>query len=78
MIAEIDHPVMDHEWVKILSGENVNFELHLRRPFVAEETVGGEKMEGFTWIITPAYPKKADDGTVVSLLGCITDISRVK
>jgi hypothetical protein len=35
-------------------------------------------MEGFTWIIAAAYSEKADDGTVVGLLRCITDISRVK
>jgi hypothetical protein len=69
---------MDREWAKLLNGENVKFELRLRRLFVAEEIVGREKMEGFTWIIAAAYSEKADDGTVVGLLGCITDISRVK
>jgi len=54
------------------------FRAPFERAFVAEEMVSSEKMEGFTWIIAAAYREKTDDGTVVGLLGCITDISRVK
>ncbi|KAF8863038.1 putative histidine kinase M3YPp [Acephala macrosclerotiorum] len=78
VIAEIDHPLMDQEWAKLLSGEPVSFELRLRPPFVAEELVGGEKVEGQTWIIAAAYPEQAEDGTVTGILGCLTDISRQK
>jgi len=68
---------MDREWAELLNGENVNFELRLRRPFVAEKIVGGQKMEGLTWIVAAAYPEKADDGSVVGLLGCIYQPSEV-
>ncbi|CZR55813.1 related to sensory transduction histidine kinase [Phialocephala subalpina] len=78
VIAEIDHPVMDKEWAKLLNGKPVSFELRLTQQFVAEELVGGEKVEGFTWIIAAAYPEQAEDGTVTGILGCLTDISRQK
>jgi len=78
VIHELDHPTMDREWAKLLGGEPVSFEMRLRRPFVAEEIVPGEKVEGFTWIIAAAYPERAEDGTVVGISGCITDISRQK
>jgi PAS domain-containing protein len=69
---------MDREWAKLLGGESVSFELRLRRKFVAEELVNGEKVEGSTWILAAAYPERADDGRVVGLLGCLTDISKQK
>ena len=70
---------MNREWAKLLDGEKVSFELRLKRPFVAEEVVGDEKVEGLLiWIIAAAYAEKAQDGTVVGILGCITDISRQK
>jgi PAS domain-containing protein len=78
VILEADHPVMDLEWGKLLRGEPVWLELRLNHPFVAEEIVPGQKVEGPTWIIAAAYPEKAEDGTVVGILGCITDISRQK
>lgn len=73
-----DHPLMDVEWAKLGAGLSVNFELRLRKPFVARETVGGEPVRGDTWIIAAAYPEKAEDGTVTGILGCLTDISRQK
>jgi PAS domain-containing protein len=69
---------VDREWSKLLGGAAVSLELRLKRPFVAEEIVPGEKVEGFSWIIAAAYPERADDGTVIGILGCITDISRQK
>jgi len=78
VIAEVDHPTMDIFWDKLLEGENVSFELRLKRPFFASEIVGGERVEGYTWIIAAAYAEKDADGNVVGILGCITDISRQK
>lgn len=37
-----------------------------------------EKVEGFAWIIAAAYLERADDRTVIGILGCTTDISRQK
>ncbi|KAH8669640.1 putative histidine kinase M3YPp [Tricladium varicosporioides] len=73
-----DHGIVDREWAKLLQGDNVSFELRLRRPWVADEVVAGEKAEGSTWIIAAAYAEKAEDDTVLGVLGCITDISRQK
>jgi hypothetical protein len=78
VIVEEDHELMDREWGKLVLGETVSFELRLRRRFAVEEIVGGEKVEGFTWIIAAAYAEKDQDGTVVGILGCLTDISRQK
>lgn len=69
---------MDVEWQKLLRGEPVLFELRLNKPFEAEDAPGGQKVAGPTWIIAAAYPEKAEDGTVVGILGCLTDISRQK
>jgi PAS domain-containing protein len=73
-----DHAIMDVEWAKLLSGETVSFELRLKGPFIAEELIGGETVKGDTWIIAAAYAEKGDDGSVIGILGCITDISRQK
>lgn len=78
MILEDDLPIMNYEWGKLLNGETTSFELRLRKPFIAEEIIGGEEVKGFTWIIAAAYAERAQDGTVVGVLGCITDISRQK
>jgi signal transduction histidine kinase/DNA-binding NarL/FixJ family response regulator len=70
---------MDKEWAKLLGGEAVSFELRLKQPFIAEkELIIGEKVEGPMWIIAAAYPDTDDEGNVVGILGCLTDISRQK
>jgi len=70
---------MDREWVKLLNGENVSFELRLRAKFGGDDIIHGEKMEeAATWVLAAAYPERADDGTVTAILGCLTDISRQK
>jgi signal transduction histidine kinase/DNA-binding NarL/FixJ family response regulator len=69
---------MDSEWEKLLHGEPVTFEIRLNKPFHAEEVQGDQKVIGPTWIIAAAYPEKAEDGTVIGILGCLTDISRQK
>ena len=78
MLHDTDHPIMDREWKKLLGGATVSFELRLKSPFVAEEIVPGEKVEGFTWIIAAAYPERDINGAVIGILGCLTDISRQK
>jgi hypothetical protein len=69
---------MDFYWGKLMDGEEVNFEIRLKRPFVTEEFVAGEKVNGPTWIIAAAYAEKNEAGEVTGILGCITDISRIK
>lgn len=73
-----DQPMMDEEWAKLGRGENVEFEIRLRKPFFTQEIVGGEKVEGTTWVIAAAYTQRESDGTTTGILGCITDISRQK
>lgn len=69
---------MDLHWGKLLSGEATSFEIRLKHRFEAEEVVGGEKVQGYTWIIAGAYAEKNMRGEVVGILGCMTDISRQK
>jgi hypothetical protein len=78
LLHEADQPIVDREWVKLLAGATVSFEVRLKPPFLAEEIVPGEKVEGFTWIIAAAYPERDINGTVIGILGCLTDISRQK
>jgi hypothetical protein len=78
VISEVDRPLMDLQWAKLMSGEPVSFERRLDRLFEAEEMAGGKKVQAYTWITTAAYPENAEDGTVVGILGCLTDISRQK
>lgn len=73
-----DQGVMDEQWAKLSAGAAVSFELRLRKPFSAAEIVGGEKVEGDTWILAAAYSQTHEDGTVSSILGCVTDISHQK
>ena len=75
---EEDHAEMNREWPKLWDGEKISFELRLKRPFVADEIICGENVEGSTWIIVAAYAEKDPDGNVVGILGCMTDISRQK
>lgn len=63
---------MDREWEKLVRGVPTTFEIRLEKPFEAEETPGGLKVTGPTWIIAAAYPEKAEDGTVIGILGCST------
>jgi hypothetical protein len=78
VLVEEDHALMDSEWAKIMNGQHVTFEIRLKKLFEAEESQGGQKVKGPSWSIAAAYPEKAEDGTVIGVLGCITDISRQK
>lgn len=74
-----DHDIMTTEWNKLLAGTTTSFELRLKRPFIAEkELISGVKVEGMAWILASAYPELAENGSVIGVLGCITDISRQK
>ena len=72
IIHEDDRCTVDKEWAKSTAGETVNFEMRLKRPFVAEDFDGGERIEGSTWIIAAAYAEKDINDQVVGVLGCIT------
>lgn len=73
-----DHELMDIHWGKLLAGKATSFEIRLKHRFEVEEVVGGEKVQGYTWIIAAAYAEKNTRGDVVGILGCLTDISRQK
>ncbi|KAJ4390769.1 hypothetical protein N0V93_004367 [Gnomoniopsis smithogilvyi] len=78
VIHSDDHDLMDKEWAKLGSGASVSFEIRLKKPFQAAEVVGGERVKGDTWILASAYSQRREDGTISSILGCLTDISRQK
>lgn len=61
-----------------MGGEPVSHEIRLRALFKGADKIGDEEIDGPIWIIAAAYPEKAEDGTVVGVLGCLTDISRQK
>ncbi|TGO32978.1 hypothetical protein BHYA_0275g00050 [Botrytis hyacinthi] len=78
VLMEEDWPIMDVQWKKLMDGEPVSFEIRLRALFKGADKIGDEEIDGAIWIIAAAYPEKAPDGTVVGVLGCLTDISRQK
>lgn len=78
VVMEEDWPIMDAQWKKLMAGEPVSFEIRLRALFKGADKIGDEEIDGAIWIIQAAYPEKADDGKVVGVLGCLTDISRQK
>lgn len=69
---------MDEKWTDLMNGEPISFEIRLTRIIEAEEVPGGEKISAPTWILASSYPEKAEDGSVVSVMGCFTDITRQK
>lgn len=73
-----DWPMMDAHWERLMAGEPVSFEIRLRALFKSADKIGDEEIDGPAWIIAAAYPEKSDDGRVVGVLGCLTDISRQK
>ncbi|QSZ30945.1 hypothetical protein DSL72_000504 [Monilinia vaccinii-corymbosi] len=73
-----DWHIMDLNWKKLMNGESVSFEIRLRALFKGADKIGDEEIDGPAWIIAAAYPEKSDDGKVVGVLGCLTDISRQK
>ncbi|ESZ97238.1 putative histidine kinase M3YPp [Sclerotinia borealis F-4128] len=77
-LMEEDLPLMELNWKKLMDGEPVAFEIRLRTLFKGADKIGDEEIDGAIWTIVAAYPEKADDGTVVGVLGCMTDISRQK
>lgn len=78
VIHSDDHAIMDAEWAKLGAGASVCFEIRLRKPFKAAEIAGGERVQGDTWILASAYSQRREDGTISSIFGCLTDISRQK
>lgn len=70
-----DHlPRMDEEWDSLtVAGTPVSFELKLKKPSM--DLKRKEHMTGQCWILAAAIPEKSEDGHVLNVTGCITDIS---
>ncbi|KAI9645299.1 hypothetical protein NHQ30_006034 [Ciborinia camelliae] len=78
VILEEDWPIMDSQWKILMGGNPVTFEIRLTSLFKGDDKIGDQEINGPVWTISSAYPEKAQDGTVVGVLGCLTDISRQK
>lgn len=59
-------------------GETVRFEVKLKKPWVAEDLVRGERIQGETWVLSAGYALRNPDGSVRALQGALIDISRQK
>ncbi|WPH05063.1 Hypothetical protein R9X50_00796200 [Acrodontium crateriforme] len=77
-VHDDDQAMFGAQWAKLQQGESVRFEVRFNRPFVADDVVHGEKLEGETWILIAAYADCRSDGSVRGILGCLVDISRQK
>jgi hypothetical protein len=74
VIDEIDHPFMKYKWQKLVTekGKQV-MELRLRDPWY--DDAGHPKQK---WILASCDQEFDEDGKLVSIMGCITDISAQK
>lgn len=65
----------------MIDKQSVSFELRLNRPWQPPEDLEVDKDDTtahYIWILCSAYPELAEDGSLIEVLGCVTDISRQK
>lgn len=70
--------VYDSHFEQMAAGESVRFESKLKKPWIAEDLLRGEYIEGETWVISAGYAVRNPDGSIKSLQGALIDISRQK
>lgn len=58
-------------------GETLQFEIRLSKPFITDDFVDGQRLEGETWVAAAAHAEYKD-GQVVNVVGTVADISRHK
>ncbi|SMQ51115.1 unnamed protein product [Zymoseptoria tritici ST99CH_3D7] len=73
-----DRAEFDSHWSRLLAGETIQFETRLAKPFISDEYIGGERLQGEAWASSYAYAEKNADGSVRNILGCVVDISQYK
>ena len=82
-LAQVDRAAFEEQWAQLFSGQDVNFECRLDRPYSTQETYAGERLEGETWVLITAYALHDDTmdsrtDCITGIFGCLVDISRQK
>ncbi|EON60987.1 hypothetical protein W97_00197 [Coniosporium apollinis CBS 100218] len=81
LVSPEDMAFCDRVFGSLVMGKTaVSFELRMKMlwqpPIIPEATTS--KQEHHVWILCSAYPELSEDGEVIEILGCVTDISRQK
>ncbi|RDW66474.1 hypothetical protein BP6252_10109 [Coleophoma cylindrospora] len=78
-IEEASQSSSGPEWNQLVAQKSpVTFETKLSNSGCSPAQIGEESAGGSVWILTSAYPELAEDGTVTSVVGYVTDISQQK
>ncbi|KOS18942.1 Histidine protein kinase NIK1 [Escovopsis weberi] len=72
-VREEDRARLDEAWNKLLQGEGT---ISVEFRFNCSQQYGTTTID--TWVLMSAFPEKNFDGSVMSIFGCITDISSQK
>lgn len=74
---EDDRELFAGKWALMREGETLQFEIRLSKPFITDDFVDGQRLEGETWVAAAAHAEYKD-GQVVNVVGTVADISRHK
>ncbi|KAH8809098.1 M40J, histidine kinase-group XI protein [Xylogone sp. PMI_703] len=76
-IYEEDLPLFKEKWEEMLeTRKTVTMEVRMSNEW--QGLVGGTMLNIPRWVLGSISPEISDDGEVLSIMGCITDISRIK
>lgn len=72
-----DHEGFHRLWLRLtVTKEEVSSELRLKKPWIRQ--VQNEEIRDTTWILFLALPQLDDNGNLIKVLGCTTDVSHFK
>ncbi|KAK4495273.1 hypothetical protein PRZ48_013602 [Zasmidium cellare] len=77
MIHEDDRDKFAGKWSLMQEGEALQFEIRLSKPFISDDFVDGQRLQGDTWVAAAAHAEYKD-GKVLNVVGTVADISRFK
>jgi len=76
-IEQQDHDAFLDQWQRLtVSKEEITSELRLKKPWIKQENE--EEGSDTTWILFLALPQLDEEGNLIKVLGCTTDISHFK
>ncbi|KAL2349685.1 histidine kinase, partial [Cryomyces antarcticus] len=74
-----DLPLVEGQWQYLLDERSPStIQYRLKRPWKSFDNTNGAEMSGPTWILSTAFPEIDEDGSVVAIMGWLTDISSQK
>ena len=78
-IADEDVANVAQAWTALVKdGAPLDLEYRIKKPWKAYDTATGTEMTGPTWLQTTAVPEMDDEGNIVAVQGCITEVSLKK